>query len=324
MPIQWIERLDSREVEQLRDTAQAFRRFLAWTDDRTPLDESEVFAAIGITTGDPYPGLAILHAQDFRIFASSQREYAFEAEVRYVLAEIGPLDDGSSVSASFTVEWMDAWRGFHDGTGLDMAGDPVSGNEPEVLKYRSRIPPGDTTNDPMLQFPDRASEDQAGVGADISGEPIDSAGEPVSVQVVKGGIDITQRRTGNTSIFLLSQFLAGKRNAFPFLGAEAGRLLYTGFTATQEGTGFAVAQGQINLDERIDIIEHHFAWDAFYHLRQQPAINERTKKPIVGDDFRNTYPNITGYNQIYNKFAYPVHFVQPYVHLADFSILGFS
>lgn len=93
---------------------------------------------------------------------------------------------------------------------------------------------------------------------DIGGTPTDNAGEPVTAFIVQQDLEIQVRYESFKDVPNLNSLSAvGKRNLTSYLGAEPGRLLYTGMSLSRDGINSYNAS-------------FTFVWDQFFHQRQAP------------------------------------------------------
>ena len=126
---------------------------------------------------------------------------------------------------------------------------------------------------------------------DIGGDPIDAGGNPTSIMRRRQELTLTETVTSVDFGKIAS--LTFKRNSAPFLGAKIGRVLYRG--ASVRRTGVAVFT-----------IAHSFVDDEYFHLEQQPLIDQNG----IAIDKDN------------DGHADEVYFIQPFRQTADFTTLS--
>jgi len=122
--------------------------------------------------------------------------------------------------------------------------------------------------------------------ADIGGTPVDAGGIPTSIMRRRQELVLTETVTlvdfANISNFTFA------RNSRKFLGADIGRVLYRGASVRRTGVS-------------VFTIAHSFVDDQFFHLEQQPLIDQNG---IVVDTANDGH-------------ADEVYFVQPFTQLLD-------
>lgn len=165
--------------------------------------------------------------------------------------------------------------------------------------YKASVDVEDAWRDnPGLAFPPNGTPIfPNGSPADVSGTPIDSAGEPGSAFRSQQIVEITEHVAGQYTPATSFAFLK-KRNNSTFLGAQAGRLVYAGISASGR------------LDFNLFSITHSLIWDEWYHMRQQVA------RGPDGEPYRKNY---TGTNLGIPWVAEWVYWVQPFPSLANFN-----
>lgn len=138
-----------------------------------------------------------------------------------------------------------------------------------------------------------------GDGTDIVGEPVDEVGIPLTAFVIQQDLELSVRypsfdRVPNIS----SLYLVGKRNSTPFLGAESGKLLFTGMSVSRDGVNSYRAS-------------FNFTWDQWQHMRQVPGRDQNgtiiTKDNFTIDD---------------RHHAEKVFYRQPFPDTENFNLLG--
>ncbi len=127
--------------------------------------------------------------------------------------------------------------------------------------------------------------------SDIRGEPIDQAGNPISV--ARNRVDLTVTETLAVPAWDKYRSLRFHRNSAEFQGVPIGKLLYLG--AQVRRTGTSVFQ-----------VQHTFAEDDFYHLVQMPKIDQDGDAILIEDGTR----------------AKHVYWIQPFTDTADLGTLS--
>lgn len=95
---------------------------------------------------------------------------------------------------------------------------------------------------------------------DILGKPIDSKGQPGSIFRKKQILEITEHVAGQFTAASTFGFV-GRRNNATFLGAQTGRLVFTGVTSSAR------------LDTNLFSITFGMVWDEFFHMLQRTTVN---------------------------------------------------
>tara|TARA_Y100001938_G_scaffold146649_1_gene225966 strand:+ start:209 stop:1024 length:816 start_codon:yes stop_codon:yes gene_type:complete len=126
---------------------------------------------------------------------------------------------------------------------------------------------------------------------DIGGTPIDAGGNPTSIMRRRQELVVTE--TVNSVDFATISNFTFKRNNATFLGTGKGSTLYRGASVRRTGV-------------QVFIIAHSFVHDQFFHMEQQPLIDQNG----VAVDKNN------------DGHADEVYFVQPFPDLADFNALS--
>ena len=121
---------------------------------------------------------------------------------------------------------------------------------------------------------------------DIGGTPVDAGGNPTSIMRRRQELVLTETVTsvdfGQISTFTFA------RNQRKFLGADIGRVLYRGASVRRTGVS-------------VFTIAHSFVDDEFFHLEQQPLIDQNGIAVDEGSD----------------GHADEVYFIQPFPLLLD-------
>ena len=139
--------------------------------------------------------------------------------------------------------------------------------------------------------PSTSDADSPSPDDDIGGTPVDAGGNPTSIMRRRQELVLTE--TVNYVQFGNISAMAFKRNSRPFLGASVGRVLYRG--ASVRRTGLSVYT-----------IAHSFVDDQFYHLEQQPLIDQNGVAIDIDND----------------GHADEVYFIQPFPDTGDFHSLS--
>lgn len=132
--------------------------------------------------------------------------------------------------------------------------------------------------------------------ADIRGEPIDMAGNPVSVQrniqelTITETLNVSEANPPDWATYRSFRFC---RNSRSFLGADAGLVLYRGTSVRR--TGVDVYQ-----------VSHSFIEDSDYHLQQSPLLEAPDMTPKLDA----------------NGKTQSVYWVQPFPVLKDFNLIS--
>ena len=219
--------------------------------------------------GDAHPDFPGLRARDFSIALVAGHNDTWRVEWQYEVISRGfpqvpqttiaelPNEVGYvEVSSEIRAEFVLAWR--KNGT--------------PALDYPTN---GQVTNPTQ----------------DIRGEPIDQAGNPISVQ--RNIQELTITETVNVPAWSTYRLFRFTRNASFFLGANPGLVLYRG--ASVRRTGVDVYQ-----------VSHSFVEDSDYHLQQSPLLQPPNMTPALNPD---------------NK-ADQVYWVQPFPVLKDLNFIS--
>jgi hypothetical protein len=272
---------ESKPVEVQAGQKTATRRFAVF-DDTTPAnftrpDQVENIFGTGVfpndmpTYGSAFPGMTTLMAMEPRIKPMPGNPYVWEVEWAYlrtnfVVGSQQPYEVGyREFSYEATGQFVDAWRT----TGAAFIGASQSGTP-------------------------------VGLFTDIGGTAIDSGGDPTSLLLIQQVFSVLEVVEGSTLGGTFAAYI-GKRNASPYLGASAGRLVYAGIQSTTR-----VATG-------IFARTHRIVWDAWCHMRQQPL---RDEDGTVVKFARDDGGGLTTWHASY------VRWVQPYPSTMDFGIFG--
>ena len=261
----------SRGYDRNTDGQSGTRSFLVVENDATVTSQpsiDQVIRATGVRlyvqdnpAGDDPPPLGNLIPLTVNVRSESDAQIQYSVEFKYGLDALVP-DEESPDDPNFVT--------------FTLAQRPVA-----IDLYRSNF-----TED--LKF----EED-----TDIDGHPVDESGVPLTAFIIQQDLELSVRYASfdrvptQTSLYLVS-----KRNSVPFLGAEAGTLLFTGMSVTRDGINSYRAT-------------FTFTWDQWFHMRQVPARNQN------GDV--NLAPKGSG------RFkAQTVEYKQPFPDLQNFNLLG--
>ena len=121
---------------------------------------------------------------------------------------------------------------------------------------------------------------------DIGGTPVDAGGIPTSIMRRRQELVLTETVT-SVDFANISNFTFA-RNSRKFLGADIGRVLYRGASVRRTGVS-------------VFTIAHSFVDDEFFHLEQQPLIDQNGIAVDTAND----------------GHADEVYFVQPFTQLLD-------
>lgn len=129
---------------------------------------------------------------------------------------------------------------------------------------------------------------------DIGGTKVDAAGEPQDEALVTTNLTIERVVSGLPNLSVYRE-LANKRNTDDIFGdTVAGRWLYKGCSTTR-------------LDVEKYRETHRFAWDQWFHLRQQPLVQDDGRAKSDGGA---------------RPAAETVYWVQPFTEMGAFAVLG--
>lgn len=264
-----IESLESRSIQTSGGRGTGKRSFFA----KGYSSPADVFATLGRTVGsvnvpdkgEAFPGLPGLIARDFSIVPVSGHSDLYKMEWSYEVMsptflsspEITPpkrLPNEVSyveLSSEIRTEFTLAWRA---NASPPLAGTPT---------------------------PDE----------DISGDPIDAAGNPTSIMRRKQELVLTE--TVNEVDFGRISTYTFKRNSVRFLGADVGRVLYRGASVRRTGV-------------QVFTVAHSFVDDQYFHCEQQPWIDQNGIPYQTGED----------------NHADEVYWIQPFPDTIDFNALS--
>jgi hypothetical protein len=156
----------------------------------------------------------------------------------------------------------------------------------------------DILDPPMLDDEGQWKQPKAtGIGTDdIGGMAISSGGEPTSYGVFQRVISVTHFVAPIPDFATLNS-ITNKRNNAPFAGYATGKVVYVGDNSTR-------------VAEELWQVIHEFVVDEWFHARQAAWRDPRDGIPVLA---------VSGK---YNKYAYPVYWIQPYPDVANFDDLN--
>lgn len=270
MSTQVVETQDSRAIAKDGGENRCTRRFHVWDDSSAITSTEQVFFLFGTAGlpnyGDPYPGASLMAVNPSVSRAEGQNDLYL---VEWTYADISPGGEQGQVltpgyveiNTSVGGEFEPMWRAV---SMVQLGNLVASGGNYAFGSPQSPNPP------------------------DISGTPIDWAGEPTSFKrrtrkLVLGVTMNVRPRDGDWEQFTF------RRNNTPFNGYAAGAVVYVGAEITR-------------LAPAIWRASHTFVRDQFFHMHQtayrlpdgKVAINPATGK------------------------AESVHYVQPFPDFANF------
>tara|TARA_R100001510_G_C7650576_1_gene208107 strand:+ start:939 stop:1766 length:828 start_codon:yes stop_codon:yes gene_type:complete len=270
MTLQAVE--TSRQQTNNRDNQSGTREFLVFEDDES----------------QPQPTLQqAVSSTGVRLFTRDQTP---------VLGRLIPLEVNVSTDLEAFGKFKVNWK-----YGLEDGGFDTSPGDPSFIDFSiSQRPVAVDTfrvaalNDPIV------APGTGNVQVDIGGIGVDSAGDPVTRFVNQQELSVTVRSESfnNIPIALSLNFL-GKRNLSPYLGAQAGFLLYTGLSVQRDG----VDSYNTTLN---------FVFDEDAHRRQVP------QRDVNG----TIIPENKGTSSEPKIRAKTVHMIQPFPELVNFQNLG--
>jgi len=223
--------------------------------------------------GEPFPDLPGLRARDFSISLASGHNDVWLIEWDYEV-----ISRGFPNVPDTTIEALPAEVGYVE------VSSEIRAEFANVYRY---------DGSPPLNYPEFAGTPYPDTPpADISGQPVDRAGVPVSTQRNKQELVITE----NVSIPQWSTYRSFRfyRNASPWYGAPAGTVLYRGASVRRIG---------VNVWQ----VSHSFMEDSEFHLEQLPEYRAPDLTPALNED---------------GTHAYPVYWIQPFPNLAEFGSIS--
>lgn len=139
---------------------------------------------------------------------------------------------------------------------------------------------------------------------DIGGTPMDNAGEPVTAFIIQQELELRVRYEKFSDVPTLDSLSAvGKRNQFSYLGAERGRLLFTGMSLSRDAINSYNAS-------------FTFVWDQFFHQRQVPKRDQNGDVILIEDPSSSIPAGQKHY------VAETVMFKDPFPDVISFQTLG--
>ena len=248
MTITITELQDSREFSTT-DGFKASRKFLAYDDEGIPASAKDIIDASGMPlVGDGHPDFVQLVADTYTATPSTSRAGVWEVVWNYVIPTGDIVDTGEEViplDMRATVKAFDMYR-----------------------------------KNPNLP----ANINSPGISDDIGGTLVSISGKPVSLWIPTASIRITEEITAGSfnAAYLLNS--TGKRNYRPFLGLNAGSVVFHGADLSRKSL------------YTYNIV-YSFEWDPVFHLRQEPEMDQQGKPVRNLDDtdmevyWRQPYPN---------------------------------
>tara|TARA_R110000824_G_scaffold141487_1_gene308051 strand:- start:925 stop:1878 length:954 start_codon:yes stop_codon:yes gene_type:complete len=282
MTIQYKELIESRTISRDADSFTASRTFLVYDDDDTQsLTASQaVNFSEGVAFSMSHPEIISIFADSFSISPLSERAFTYSLVWNYSKPE-DPTDAGGdddqhddeddNTSTDPTDEGgeLDPPTGGEElqDSGTVQGDDGVSEDEPsadDAETERTFTGYSLTTGLALVDgyvagatIPANGSQGGASGSLISTGTIVHVGGAPVTVPVPTTEISISESVSG--SYFYLNdvQLKAGKRNINPFLGFDAGSVIFKGMSVQRQ----AVDQWDVS---------YTFAWDAWSHMRQVP------------------------------------------------------
>lgn len=277
-----VEALDSSNLSGQPGEQRSTRRFFVYGTDVThELDVHNLFGTA--TTPDALPNYWHQHPRFTNLFARTPR-------IRRT--------DG------FVDQWEVEWE--YQGIFIVPGGPQGEPGEIGYVEFnvlttrqlsdtlRTRLYPGATAEFGELIVSPNGDPAPA---QEIQGEPIDSAGHPMSAQRLKIVLAITEVVSGPIN-WAADRDAAGKRNSSFFYGAPIGGVYLSDIRTTR------IAINKFNRD-------WSFAFDEFFHMEQQP-LRDRTGDVMLVDS-----PVWGG-----GSVAKRVRWVQPFPNKYDFNTLS--
>ena len=221
------------------------------------------------TKGDAHPDFPGLIARDFSLALVSGHNDLWRVEWQYEV-----ISRGFPIVPETVVEELPNEVGYTEGSSEIRA--------EFVLAWRKN-------GTPSLEYPTNGKVEDPTL--DIRGQPIDRAGNPVSVQ--RNIQELTITEVVNVPDYGTYRTFRFARNSSTFQGAPPGRVLYRG--ASVRRTGVDVFQ-----------VAHSFVEDSDFHLQQTPLIEAPDMTPKLDA----------------NDHAEKVFWIQPFPVLKDFNTMS--
>ena len=264
MAFEFVEVQETRGFSESGGKKSATRVFRAWDNDSPLTSPSAVRAYFGSSLpdiGDLFPDETVVFCVSYSMkhIANSRNEW--EVTFNYENTEVTgklPQEEGYT---QFTINFAAEFRDFYR-VGFTL---PSNGTQ---------------------------------TGNDCGGQPIDKAGEPLSVLVRLSDLTISETVSAASMPGRIATIRAmrGRRNNAVFQGGAVGKVLYTGATANRIGL------------EKFSIT-HKFAEDEYYHMLQSAHKNQLGRV--------NIEPDAQGVQR-----ATKVELVQPFPQFANFNLLS--
>ena len=220
-------------------THTASRNFIGY-DDEVDADGVRIIAeAIDIMLAPEMPSRGQSHPDASLLFADTYN--------------MTPSEEGTGV-------WEVSWD--YTPTAVGSGGDNPLQPDEESNGYVGLTVESNFTIVDIYQKVDKntftnVNKDNPGVTTNIGGTLVALMGNPISKALPTTSINITQEIVATT--FDMSGILknSGKRNASPWLGLDAGSVVFAGISVARSGVG------KYKLTWK-------FVWDEWFHLRQIP------------------------------------------------------
>lgn len=267
-----IELMETRQESWTAGRITATRRFAVW-DDSSPLTSAAAVRSLfgtnvsGVDLPDvdfQFPGDSDLYVKSYALKPSPSSRYQWEVEFTYENSEPNQRQPEEIGYTAFNVDWTAEFR--------------------EVWR----------TN-PGLSLPQYGSPGSDDI---VSGQPIDIAGEPMTVLEYQSNLQFIETvAIGTLSARSIAIRLArGKRNLTDFQGAGIGEVLYRGASANRIGI------------DRVQLT-HSFVQDSKLHMIQRPD-KDMDGRAMLMQDSRGLWR------------AKTVRWVQPFPEFANFNLLS--
>ena len=261
----------SRQRTNSSDDQTGTREFLVFEDDQSQ-DQPTLQQAISAT------GIKL-----------------FRRDLNPVLGNLVPLEVNVQTDLEAVGKFKVNWKyGLDEITGGNTGSEP---GDPSFIDFSITQRP--VAVDTYRVQPNLTTTGTNSIKTDIGGEPVDSAGDPLTTFVNQQDLQITVRSESfsdipiSTSLALLSH-----RNSVAFFGAPKGFLVYTGLRVQRDG----INSYNTTLT---------FTYDESAHRRQVPQRDVNGDIPTKDSD--DTPPR---------KVAKTVHLIQPFPNISDFNLLG--
>lgn len=275
MSVSAIELMETRDASETAGKTTCSRKFAIWNDSvqiTTPAGVRATFGTTAGTTlvpniGDLFPGETDIYATSYSIRHEPESRGVWTVTFNYENTVPGPLQPQEPGYSQFSFDWSaefrDVWR---VNPGLSV---PSSGN---------------ATNNSLTD-----------------GQPIDVAGEPMSVLRYFATLELTETVLLSTLDARAATIMAirGTRNSAVFRGGAIGSVIYKGAKASRVGL------------DKVSIT-HSFAQDDWYHMIQFPqngpdgrVVLEQVQPGIMHAKFvfwRQPFPQLSNFNLLSENF----------------------